>query len=171
MSIETESPQARVQHALAALELAAIAHRRGVRRLLHVGDEELSALLYLAHHGGVTQRQLGAVTGLSRSGAGAMIQRLEERGHVQRRTNPADRRLRLVELSPAGHEHLEHAYHDAHAATRELLEGRPPAELDALAQLLSGIASATGGAGVYDDDDGDAAPLSDIGDPIWRRWG
>ena len=31
-----------------ALELAAIRHRRVVRRRLRVGDEELSALLYLA---------------------------------------------------------------------------------------------------------------------------
>src|SRR4051794_32457808 len=99
-----------VRRSLAALELAAIRHRRDVRRRLGVGDEELSALLYLAYHGGVMQHQLAEITSLSRSGAGAMLQRLEERGYVQRRADPADRRLRMVELSPAGREQVQRAY-------------------------------------------------------------
>src|SRR5919107_2034407 len=104
------TPEVEVRQALAALELAAIRHRRAVRRRMRVGDEELSALLYLAHHGSVLQRDLGRMTSLSRSGAGAMLQRLEERGYVRRRTDRADRRLRLVELSAEGQADMEREY-------------------------------------------------------------
>ena|ERR1700752_2196742 len=67
---------------------------------------ELAALLYLAHHGSVPQRRLAEITALSRSGAGAMIQRLEQDGLVERRSDPADRRLRFVELSAEGRRRL-----------------------------------------------------------------
>jgi len=163
-STETATPEARVRRALAALELAAIRHRRDVRRRLRVGDEELSALLYLAYHGGVAQRRLAEVTSLSRSGAGAMIQRLEERGYVQRRTDAADRRLRLVELSPAGREQVEHAYGELTAAAGRLLADRAPAELEALARLLDALAGAAPPALAVE-------AHSSAGDPIWRRWG
>jgi uncharacterized membrane protein len=74
MTTDLTAPE-QVRRSLAALELAAIRHRRDVRRQLRVGEEELSALLYLAHHGGALQHELARVTSLSRSGAGAMLQR------------------------------------------------------------------------------------------------
>jgi DNA-binding MarR family transcriptional regulator len=160
-------PEADVQRALAALELAAIRRRRVVRRRLRVGDEELSALLYLAHHGGVLQRQLAQVTSLSRSGAGAMVQRLEERGYVQRRTDPADRRLRLVELSTDGRARVEHEYGELADAIGQALAGRTPAQVDELARLLDGIAAAAGPR----DEEPTAVADSGPEDPIWRSWG
>jgi DNA-binding MarR family transcriptional regulator len=168
MTDEAPPPEALVRRALAALELAAIRHRRGVRRDLRVGDEELSALLYLAHHGGVAQRRLADVTSLSRSGAGAMIQRLEERGFVQRRTDPADRRLRLVELSPPGRERVELAYREFATAAAQLLAECPPAEVAALARLLDGLA---GAAHSVDDERVLANSPHSAGEPIWRHWG
>ena len=106
----TDEPLERARRALAALELGTIRRRHGARRALRIGEEELSALLYLAHHGGVTQQRLADATALSRSGAGAMIQRLEERDLVVRSTDATDRRLRLVDLSPGGRARLEQAY-------------------------------------------------------------
>ena len=162
------TPTAKVQRSLAALELATVRYRGRVRRRLNVGDEELTALLYLAHHGGAPQRRLAQVTTLSRSGAGAMIQRLEQDGFVERRTDPEDRRLRLVELSPGGRERIDDAYHDLTKATDGLLADLPAAELDLLALLLdtlAGAAQATHG----EDDATSLSPPADR-DPIWRRW-
>jgi DNA-binding MarR family transcriptional regulator len=159
--------EASVRRSLAALELAAVRHRSGVRRRLGVGDDELSALLYLAHHGGVPQGRLAELTTLSRSGTGAMVQRLEHHGLVQRRADPGDRRRRVVELSPAGQERVQRAYGELDAAVRRLLAGRPDAELAALARVLDGLrrAAETTVTEVA------AAAAPPAGEPIWRRWG
>jgi DNA-binding MarR family transcriptional regulator len=169
MTLETPAPEAQVRHALAALELAAIRHRRGVRRRLHVGDEELSALLYLAHHGPVLQRHLAHVTSLSRSGAGAMVQRLEEHGYVQRRTDPADRRLRLVELSPTGRALVDREYGEFTTLVERLLAEQHPEQVAALGQFLTGLATVAQPA----DDGGRLSAVAGpgAGDPIWRDWG
>ena len=163
-----EARAAQVRQALSALELAAVRYRGRVRRRLNVSDDELSVLLYLAHHGGVPQRQLGELTMLSRSGAGAMIQRLEQDGFVERHTHPDDRRLRLVELSPAGHTRLRDAYADFDAVTEAHLAGHAPDELTAFADLLRELASATQ-VQLGDPDPATAVP-SGTGDPIWRHW-
>lgn len=166
MTIDTPARAARLQHALGALELAAIRHRRDVRQRLRVGDDELSVLLYLAHHGGASQRHLTGVTSLSRSGAGALLQRLEERGYVQRRTDPADRRLRLVELSPDGRERLDRAYAGLAAAIAHAVAACDDAEVEACAGLLSGIARAA-----EPEEERRLAAVTGPQDPIWRRWG
>jgi DNA-binding MarR family transcriptional regulator len=163
----TEATPAGVRRALAALELAAVRHRSGVRRQLGVGDDELSALLYLAREGAAPQGRLAELTTLSRSGAGALVQRLEHRGLVRRRSDPHDRRRRLVELSPAGRERMRDAYAELDAAADGVLAERPEAELAALLRLLDALRraaeAATGPA--------EAVPAAATGEPIWRRWG
>jgi len=150
--------------ALATLELAAIRHRRHLRQALHVGDEELSALLYLARSGPVEQRALGALSGLSRSGAGAMIQRLEDQGHVRRWTDTEDRRLRLAELTPAGRAALDQASAGWHAAIAGATDALSPEAIDSFAAALTEIATTAEPTLTL------AEPEFDDSDPIWRRW-
>ena len=145
-----------VTRALAALELVAIQHRRAMRKRLRVGEEELSTLLYLAHHGAVPQGRLTNLTGLSRSGAGAMVQRLEEQGYVERRTDPADRRLRVVELSTVGRSVIGR---DAFEARIERLLA--DCDADAVGRFIAGLA----------EEPSQASPAAAAGDPIWRAWG
>lgn len=163
-------PKAKVHRSLAALELAAVRHRGGVRRRLNVGDEELTALLYLNHHGGVAQRRLAEITTLSRSGAGAMIQRLEQDGFVERRADPGDRRLRLVELSPAGRERIAGAYRELSDATEQGLADTTSAELDVLARLLEGLVRAADASAGEDHEEPPLASAAAERDPIWRHW-
>ncbi len=168
-STSTETAGEHVRRALAALELAGIRHRRSVRLALRTGEEELAALLHLAHHGAVTQRRLAEVTSLSRSGAGAMAQRLEERGYVERSTDATDRRLRLVTLSPAGRKLLSEAYDSIEAAADRVLAGWNEDQLETLARLLTELADAGGETATPDDPP--VAALTSSGEPIWRRWG
>jgi DNA-binding MarR family transcriptional regulator len=165
----TDHPAAPVRRSLAALELASGRYRGDVRQRLSVSEEELSALLFLAHHGSVPQRHLAEVTTLSRSGAGAMIQRLEHDGFVERHTQPSDRRLRLVELSATGRQRMTRAYGELDAAVERSLADRSPGELEALARLLDALAEATLAAG--GGEDCGSPPSVAAGDPIWRRWG
>jgi DNA-binding MarR family transcriptional regulator len=161
-----DPPVTAVLRSLAALELAALRHRGRVRRRLNLGEEELSALLQLAHHGEVTQGRLQELTTLSRSGAGAMIGRLEQDGFVERRTDPADRRVRHVSLSESGRERLCGAYGDLTSAAGALLADRGEDELERLGALLDALAAAHGG-----DDASEPLPAPAPSEPIWRRWG
>jgi DNA-binding MarR family transcriptional regulator len=155
-----------VRAALAVLELAGIRHRRDVRQALRIGEEDLAALLYLAHHGGVTQGRLGRATSLSRSGAGALVQRLRERGYVSRATDAADRRLRLISLTPAGRALLDAAYAGFGAAVDRAVAGRGEEELEALAATLAEIAAAT----ATTPEEPPIAPQPSAGEGIWRHW-
>lgn len=163
----TSQPVARVRRALAALELAAVRHRGAVRQRLGLSEEELTALLHLAHHGDVPQGRLAGVTALSRSGTGAMVQRLEQAGLVERRADPQDRRLRRVALSPAGREHIERAYAPFDAAAAALLAGRPEAEAERLERMLEDLAAAAAEPPRAPPEEPAATPP---GEPIWRRW-
>jgi DNA-binding MarR family transcriptional regulator len=171
MSDEAPAGVTRVRRALAGLELAALRHRSAVKRVLGVGDEELCALLHLVHHGGASQRQLAELTTLSRSGTGAMVQRLEQHGLVQRRPQPGDRRARVVELSPAGRERMQRAYRELDAALAAALPDSPDADLDALARLLDRIGHAADRAQAELGGASPAPPPPPPGEPIWRRWG
>lgn len=167
MSAERRTALHGLHAALAALELARLGHRRELRGQLQLSDEEVSALLYVERHPGVTQRRLGTVTGLSRSGAGAMLQRLEDRGYVRRSTDAHDRRLRLIELTEDGQAVLDRASSGWHGAVDAALTGATIEEIDTFTRALTEIAgSANGGrepAGIADAESG--------GEPVWRHWG
>jgi|GEM_PF-2373751 len=168
MQEATSTPKMRVRRSLGGLELATVRHRRTVRRRLRVSDPELTALLYLSQHGAVLQSQLATVMSLSRSGLGALLQRLEQAGLVERRTHPADRRLRLIDLSDAGHEQLARAYRELDAAAGRLLARLSADEVDLVERLLDALADATAAAGGAAPST--AAPPAER-DPIWARWG
>jgi DNA-binding MarR family transcriptional regulator len=161
MSDPDTSP-ARLQRSLAGLELALTGHRREVRRRLRVSDEELTVLLHLAHDGGARQPRLAALTGLSRSGTGALVQRLEQAGLVERRTDPSDRRLRRVELTRGGSASLARARGGLDAAIERVREADPLA--DALDELTAAIDALAG--------EPPAARSAHEArlDPVWRRW-
>ena len=158
-----------VRRALAGLELAALRHRSAVKRVLGVGDEELCALLHLVQHGGASQRELAELTTLSRSGTGAMLQRLEQHGLVERRPQPGDRRARVVELSAAGRERMRRAYRELDAALAAALP--EDTDLEALTRLLDRLRHAAVQARAELGDASPAPPPPPPGEPIWRRWG
>lgn len=77
--------------------------------------------------------------GISVHSAGRTIERLVELGIVQRLENPADRRVKLVSLTPRGIQLLDQHVADKHRAL-QVLVGRLPDDLvDALAAAVRPI--------------------------------
>ena len=60
------------------------------------------ALMHVFEHDGATQSELATIMQLGRASAGSVIERLEAKGWVARRPDPADSRVRRVYLLDAG---------------------------------------------------------------------
>ena len=122
------------------------------RRLRAHGDLSLAdygvlITLVTAPHLKLRMSELGARRMLTPSGITRVVIRLEERGLIRRKADPADGRAALAALTRPGLEALRHAQVIHHAAVRELYLGRlTPRELDRLAELyekaLPGVVSA-----------------------------
>jgi DNA-binding MarR family transcriptional regulator len=158
------------RRSLARFELATIRQRNAMRSRLGLGDDELTTLLYLTEHDHVTQRQLVGISTLTRSGVGAMVQRLEDAGLIERVRDPRDRRVRLLQLSERGRRRMRTARGACDDEHRRLLAARPDAELELLASLLAAVTEAT------EDDAGGpsrngGAPAKAVAPGDWRRWG
>jgi DNA-binding MarR family transcriptional regulator len=79
--------------------------------------------LHLLVRGPLAMRDLGAALVIDAPYTTVMVDDLEERGLVQRRVNPADRRSKLVRITTAGR---------AVARKAERIQSAPPAELATL---------------------------------------
>jgi MarR family transcriptional regulator for hemolysin len=96
------APWSRVEGTLMS---TARAVRRAYDRCLAevaVNLSEASILAHLGDAGPLTQVELARRIGTSRARVGAHIDSLETKGAIERRTNPADRRVWMVRLTPAG---------------------------------------------------------------------
>lgn len=157
------------RRSLARFELAGIRHRNALRARLGLSDDELTTLLHLLEHSRLTQRQLIAISTLTRSGVGAMVIRLEQDGLIERVQDPSDKRVRLLQLSARGAERMRAARAAYEDELAELLDEWPESELEALSRLLSAAAEATEQDAVAPARDGRRARARVQGD--WRRWG
>ncbi|MGI9609072.1 MAG: MarR family winged helix-turn-helix transcriptional regulator [Acidimicrobiia bacterium] len=63
-----------------------------------------SLLMYVVEQGGTSQTALAEVVDVGRAAAGAIVDRLSERGLVERRADEQDRRVWLVEATADGKE-------------------------------------------------------------------
>ena len=67
---------------------------------LGMSEIEGLAVAYIRLHGELGQARLGELLDLSPGGTAALVQRLETENRVVRRPGQADRRMRLISLSP-----------------------------------------------------------------------
>jgi DNA-binding MarR family transcriptional regulator len=103
-------------------EMAVARHRTAVARQLGMHDTEMAAVAHLAQHGELTQTRLGELLDLSSGGTAALVQRMERDGHIVRREDPKDKRVRLVSIAPATVERAARAYAPLVADLERLLE-------------------------------------------------
>lgn len=91
-------------------ELAAARHRSAVSRQLGLAESEMLAVSHLAQRGQLTPSDLAALLDLSSGGVSALVQRLEDAGHIVRHQHPTDGRSSLVRLSSTFSERAGRAF-------------------------------------------------------------
>jgi DNA-binding MarR family transcriptional regulator len=72
----------------------------------------------------------------------ALVDELEERGFLERRADPSDRRVRTLHLTPAGRKALEEAFQVAVAHEQKVSGGLTAAEREELLAYLRRIGEA-----------------------------
>lgn len=81
---------------------ARVLHHESQTRGLNATDSRFVFFLASADGEGVTPKQSGEYLELSTGAMTSLIDRLEQRGHIERRPNPNDRRSVLLHLTPSG---------------------------------------------------------------------
>jgi len=108
-------------------------------------DEDLTPLQFavlanLNDEADADQNSLAARLGVDRNSASVLVDQLERRGLIDRRVNSADRRARLLRLTPIGNALHERLRPGMRASQRRILASLPPNErerfLDQLVQII-----------------------------------
>jgi DNA-binding MarR family transcriptional regulator len=114
-------------------ELKCIGSERLVR--LGISMSQLHVMHMLERHGELPMSRLAEMLDVSLSAATGLVDRIEERGFVERVRVPSDRRIVLVRMTPAGRQMLE----DVEVLRTEIMERI----LDRLDETqLAGVAAA-----------------------------
>lgn len=98
---------------------------------------QASLIAYLSEFGPITQTQCADHLRLGRANIGAIIDRLQERGLVERHPDAVDRRVWLVSLSPAGAALADQVASIDEVLRGEMRAGISRAERQALASLMT----------------------------------
>jgi hypothetical protein len=78
--------------------LASARRRAALAGLAGLGERDVLALQYVVGAEALTPGELGRLLGLSSGGTTALVQRLEQAGHLVRERNPGDRRSHVLRL-------------------------------------------------------------------------
>jgi DNA-binding MarR family transcriptional regulator len=115
-------------------------------RLARHGLEPREVMLFrhIALAQGRSQRDLAQAIGLPESRIVGLVDRLEARGWIERRTSPGDRRVRALHLTSRGRGLLKRIMSVSAEHEAELIAGLAPDERDVLIGLLMRIAQRQG---------------------------
>lgn len=124
-----------------ASQLAREGHRLVSEALAEEGARKhhFTVLTALAEQGGISQAALGRRVWIDRSDLHALLNELERDGLVTRAADAEDRRLKLVELTPAGARKLKRMDARVEAAQDALLEPLAAHDRDRLVRLLTRV--------------------------------
>jgi len=104
-----------------------------------IHGRDLGVLLVIERFEPASQQQVAQRLGVDRTTMVAIIDALEAKGIIARRTHAEDRRRNVVELTPAGQDILRQATAASDAAEAELLASLSPEEGEQLRDLLARI--------------------------------
>lgn len=105
-------------------------------RPLELGASDFAVLEVLRQKGPLPVNAIGEEVELTSGSMSTAVDRLEAKGLVQRSTWPQDRRVRLVQLTPAGRDLVREAYARQQAAMERAAAALSPEERAALIRLL-----------------------------------
>jgi DNA-binding MarR family transcriptional regulator len=134
MSATVSSPQ-EVIHLLREMTGQSIVLSAAIARHAGLSPADLEVLGTIEQHGPLTAGQLAQRTGLSNAAVTGLIDRLERAGVAARRSDPADRRRVLVEVSD-GARPIAERYAELERDALRVLGRRSPDELAAIAEFL-----------------------------------
>jgi DNA-binding MarR family transcriptional regulator len=113
----------------------------GSERIMRLGLSmtQLHILNLVDGHGEMAMSRLAEMLDVSLSNATGLIDRVEERGFVERFRVPSDRRVVMVRLTPAGRQTLTEVETSREATFRPVLDGLDEAQLAGVALGMSAL--------------------------------
>jgi DNA-binding MarR family transcriptional regulator len=122
-------------------DLARLFGRVFDRRVAHLDltRAQWRALKRLAHTEGVTQVELADQLDMEPIAVGRVIDRLQKAGFIERRADPADRRVWRLYLLPQSAQVTEEVEVVAHALRKEAMAGISAAELATTLSVLNRV--------------------------------
>jgi DNA-binding MarR family transcriptional regulator len=100
-------------------------------------------IMYTLHRNGVmTMSHLADVLGVSLSNATGLVDRIEERGFIERSRVPEDRRVVLIQVTEAGTRMIQESDALSDELMRNVLARLDSAELSAIAHAVAEVRSA-----------------------------
>ena len=103
---------------------------------------QYAALVAVGSHPGIDATRLSEVIYFDRSTIGDVLDRIESKGWIVRRSTPEDRRIKLCTLSPTGREVLRQIAPGIRRVQERLLAPLTPAEAKTVVRLLAKMADA-----------------------------
>jgi len=94
---------------------------------------------------GLDQRTLAATIGFDTSTIGGVIDRLEKRGLIERLASPTDRRVRLLQVTPAGATLIDELVPDMLKAQQRILAPLPAADRPRFLAMLKTVVDGNNG--------------------------
>ena len=131
-----EAPPRSVGFLISQLGLASSKRFAEELRPLGIHPGEFALMRFVAASEGQSQQALAERLGIPPSRMVAKVDSLEESGLVERRPDPADRRVRALHLTPKGRRLLKRAGEIAVSYESRLCEDLAPAEREQLIDLL-----------------------------------
>ena len=125
MNPATQTPQTTGTMGLLS-QLNRVVYRRATEEMLGIKLKQLIALEILVRNEGCLQQELGHTLMVDPNNCVLLLNELDERGYVERKRDPQDRRRHIVVITAAGVKALKKA-----EAKLEALEGEVLANLDA----------------------------------------
>lgn len=143
-SSEVPGLESRASFLLSQLGLQSAQRFTAALAPLGITPNRFGVLAHLAHQEGRTQQELATALGLHRNSMVAMIDDLEERGLVERRRHPEDRRAYAIHLTPAARDVLAAGDTLADELEQATLAPLDAAERSALIATLTKLVAAAG---------------------------
>ncbi|HZT66686.1 MAG TPA: MarR family transcriptional regulator [Acidimicrobiales bacterium] len=137
-------PHDAVGFLLAQLGTVTARRFREVLTPLGIEPRQFAVLRLVAQSEGQSQQALGDSLHIAPSQMVSLVDELEQRGLVERRANPSDRRVRALHVTAAGRKTLAAAGRLAMEHETRLCEPLQPGERQALIAMLQRLAAAQG---------------------------
>ena len=137
-----------------AFKLSALGYAvsKGFKEILvpfELHPREFAVLRAVSVEDGQSQQALGDRLQIPRSRMVSIVDELEARGFLERRSHEADRRVREIHVTDAGRKVIEQAFAQALAYERQVTEPLTETERTELFELLERLSAGLGLAGAH----------------------